>query len=778
MSQGQARPSPLSPQRDERERDLAKERFEAMKRQSPMLYGVILVNLIGVHLTTVPAATWSLAIALPVVTLMAFRVVYWQKQRPSSAARIDFDTELKKSYYFTLAFALVFSIWSLYSLVTGTPDQQKYVVVFASLAAVASATAMISFPRAAVIPLLLIGLPVALWLITAGSLSYAVVGISLAAAVALICRMLQQQDKALIAMVASRAAARSHEERFRLVSQATTDVIWDLDIASGALDWSDAIYAALNYRKEDVEPTLDWWVARIHPEDRDEVREHFETTVHGEEACFSSHYRFARGDGTYADIFDRGYIVRDLQGRPIRGVGTMQDISAQKRNEDLIRWSATHDSLTKLPNRLRFQEQLSLALQDAERRNLQVGVLQLDLDRFKDINDTFGHDAGDAVLIAIADRLSSKLRVGDMVARLGGDEFAVVLVGINDHLSVLKIAQSLLEGMRKPVIHDGHLIDCRTSIGASVFPVHGTRPAELLKKADLALYAAKKQGRGRLCVYQPNLSDESRRRSAMLKQARSAVDDDCIAPYYQPKIDLRTARIVGFEALLRWRGVDGGCNFPADIAAAFDDFELAREISQRMVEKVCIDLRHWLHNGIDFGHVAINAGTAEFRSPGFARKLLATLGDAGVPAKCVQIEITEKVFLGRGADYVHDALNDLKKAGISVALDDFGTGYAALSHLKDFPVDALKIDQSFVRDLGQKRDRAIVAAILKLAQTLGISSTGEGVETVEQAETLIRMGCGFAQGFLFSEAVPAGALPAMLDIQSSKTRMRWQAFAT
>lgn len=783
MTPAQARPSLPTLQLDEVQ-ELAKERFEAMKRQSPLLYGVVLVNLIGFHLVAASAATWSWAIALPVSVLMGYRVAYWQRQRRSAAPSVDYGAELNKSYYATLAFALLFSLWALHALVTGNPDQQKYVVLFATLAAVASATAMVSFPRAAILPLLLVAMPVAAWLITAGSLSYLVVGISLAAAVVLICRMLQQQDKALIAMIQSRAAlqqeqnrSRSDEERFRLVSQATRDVIWDLDISTSAVEWSDAIYTALHYRPKDVEPTLDWWVAGIHPDDRDEVLAHFEATVREGGTYFSSQYRFARADGSYAHIFDRGYIVRDLQGRPLRGVGAMQDISAQKEKEDLIRWGATHDSLTKLPNRLLFQEQLRLALQEAERSHSHVGVLHLDLDCFKDINDTFGHDAGDAVLISVADRLRSELRASDRVARLGGDEFAVILVGIDEHLHLTQIAESILQGMRDPIIHDRQLIDCRTSIGASVYPLHGTNPDELLKKADLALYAAKTHGRSRLCVYHEDLSEEHRRRAVMLSHARAALDDDRLVPYYQPKIDLRTAQIVGFEALLRWRGVEGELNVPAEIAAAFDDLELAREISRQMVVKVADDMRRWLDDGVDFGQIAVNAGTAEFRSPGFATELVAALNEAGVPASCLQVEVTEKVFLGRGADHVRHALDDLKRAGISLALDDFGTGYAALSHLKEFPVDALKIDQSFVRDLSQKRDKAIVAAMLKLAQTLGISSTAEGVETVEQAEILIKMGCDLAQGYLFSEAVPVAAVPAMLKVRSSDTSSRWQASA-
>jgi EAL domain-containing protein (putative c-di-GMP-specific phosphodiesterase class I) len=301
-------------------------------------------------------------------------------------------------------------------------------------------------------------------------------------------------------------------------------------------------------------------------------------------------------------------------------------------------------------------------------------------------------------------------------------------------------------------------------MGATMFPRHGRTPEELLKNADVALYAAKGAGRGIVTLFEPHMRDDVLRRTSMVQLARDAIRDDRIVPYYQPKLDLGTRSIIGFEALLRWRTPRGRIGVPAAIEAAFEDLEVAAAISDRMIERVIADMRTWLDRGVDFRTVAVNASAAEFRRDNFAQRLLEKLQRARIPTHCFQVEVTETVFLGRGAEYVHRALALLNRRGIKIALDDFGTGYASLRHLKQFPVDIIKIDQSFVRDMADDPgDEAIINAVINLGRSLGIRVVAEGIENEEQARRLLEMDCDFGQGFLFSKAVPAMRVPGLVE---------------
>jgi diguanylate cyclase (GGDEF)-like protein len=452
----------------------------------------------------------------------------------------------------------------------------------------------------------------------------------------------------------------------------------------------------------------------------------------------------------------------ETDGSAERLVVIARDVTHQKQSEERVRWIANHDPLTGLPNRLLFQERLD-EVSTGGGSGGGFALLLLDVDDFKRVNDTLGHDAGDALLCAFAERLRAATRADDFVARLGGDEFAVILNGVTQPDDVATAGEAILAALRQPHIHAGRILDCNASIGASLFPEHGTGRTELLKHADIALYVAKANWRGNLRIFDGGMRSEMQSRMSMLGIARQALRDDVIIPYYQPKIDLRTGEVAGFEALLRWRHATRGIQTPDSIAAAFEDLTTAAAISDRMVEKVIVDMRRWLDQGLAFGHVAINSAAAEFRKGDFAERLLERLHDAGIPAERLQLEVTETVFLGRGADYVERALKTLSKAGVQIALDDFGRGYASLSHLKQFPVDVLKIDRSFVADLGVDPDAAaIIRAVVNLGHSLDIEVVGEGIETVDQAQRLTNKGCHYGQGHLYSRAVGAEDVPEVV----------------
>ncbi|HTK70869.1 MAG TPA: bifunctional diguanylate cyclase/phosphodiesterase, partial [Croceibacterium sp.] len=348
-------------------------------------------------------------------------------------------------------------------------------------------------------------------------------------------------------------------------------------------------------------------------------------------------------------------------------------------------------------------------------------------------------------------------------ARLGGDEFAIVVPRLRGKDDLLSLSRSIQERMRAPFVHGGRVLDCRVSSGASMFPEHACSSRDILKCADTALYAAKAAGRATVTLYEPQMREDLQRRVTMVQLARKAIEDHRVVPYYQPKLDLQTGRVDGFEALLRWRNEKGRICPPGTIEAAFEDLEVAAAISDRMIDRVIADMRGWLDRGIAFGHVAVNASAAEFRRDNFAERVLDSLRRAAIPTRCFQLEVTETVFLGRGAEYVHRALALLNQQGVRIALDDFGTGYASLRHLKQFPVDLIKIDQSFVRDMEiDPGDEAIVRAVINLGKSLGIHVVAEGIESAQQAGSLQRLKCDFGQGFLFSKAVPASRVPPLV----------------
>lgn len=444
-------------------------------------------------------------------------------------------------------------------------------------------------------------------------------------------------------------------------------------------------------------------------------------------------------------------------------ISIARDITHQKVGEDRIRWAAHHDPLTQLPNRVLFQQTLDRSLVEARRKGTALTVLMMDLDDFKRTNDALGHDAGDALLKEFADRLKETVRADDMVARLGGDEFAVLLQGVSEDDDVEAAVQAILTSIKAPCLFDGKLLDIRTSVGASTFPSHGRTRVELMKHADIALYSAKSSGRGVLRIFEAAMRAEAQKRLSMLALARDAIRNDRIVANYQPKVELRTGHLNGFEALLRWKHPTKGLQDPGTIAAAFQDGVIAAEISDCMLRSVISDMRRWTDAGVPFGHVAVNAAAAEFRSGDFAEKLLEGLRRADLPTSCLQLEVTETVFLGRGAENVESTLNALAKEGIQIALDDFGTGYASLSHLNKFPVHTIKIDRSFVSKIEtSEHDAAIVRAVIKLGRSLGIEIVAEGIETERQAQFLRKLRCRSGQGYLFGKAVSAVAVPSLI----------------
>jgi diguanylate cyclase (GGDEF)-like protein/PAS domain S-box-containing protein len=509
------------------------------------------------------------------------------------------------------------------------------------------------------------------------------------------------------------------------------------------------------------------WTDLLPPSAVEEAQRALSVARKGGRARFTAEVITAEGTTAWWDIIAAPVVGDD--GQPTSLVVIARDITHQKTSEEQALWAANHDVLTGLPNRAFFQQRLDQYMKHADKVDSGFGLLLLDVDNFKRVNDTLGHDTGDALLRTIAARLKLATRADDLVVRLGGDEFAVVVAGASDAGKIEAAAKSILHKLRESCSHTGRLLECLASIGASLYCPGGMDKVELMKQADIALYEAKDAGKATFRIFDPSMRKEMQRRLSMLSVAREALRRNRIVPFYQPKMNLQTGRLAGFEALLRWRHPGRGIQTPDTMAAAFQDASLAKEISDRMIALVIKDVQGWIRAGVRFGHVAINAAAAEMKRGDFAERLLERLATAGVPTRCFQVEVTETVFLGEGADYVEHALKTLSAAGVRICLDDFGTGYASLSHLKKFPVDIIKIDRSFLRDLHRHQDNdAIVRTVITLGKGLGIKVVAEGIETPAQSAYLRKHGCEYGQGFLFAAAVPRKDVPTLVAAMSAR----------
>jgi diguanylate cyclase (GGDEF)-like protein len=457
----------------------------------------------------------------------------------------------------------------------------------------------------------------------------------------------------------------------------------------------------------------------------------------------------------------------DVGGSPCT-ISSLVDITHRKIVEERIWQAAHHDALTGLPNRALFQATLETAISRAQATGSSLGLILVDLDAFKEINDALGHDAGDVVLKEAARRLKSVAGAGDLVARLGGDEFVVVVSGdgstdgiFSERLQAL--AEKILDVLDPALPLNGRLVAPRASLGLAVFPDHGHQSVDLFTNADLALYASKGAGRRRATLFVPSLRVETEARGTIAREMRVALDEGGLVPFYQPKIELRDGQVVGFEALARWQHPSRGLLTPADFMSAFDDPEIGAAVGHCLLRRICADVAGWLAQGLDPGRVFLNLSSAQFAQDDLARTIFDEIARAGLNPDRIGIEVTETVLLGGHGDRVAPVLDALHAGGLSIALDDFGTGYASLTHLKQFPVSEIKVDRSFVRDLERDADdAAIVTAVLHLGRSLGLDVTAEGVETPAQARFLEKQGCAYAQGYLYSKPMPPSRVPWFL----------------
>ena len=459
----------------------------------------------------------------------------------------------------------------------------------------------------------------------------------------------------------------------------------------------------------------------------------------------------------------RGFIV--TENERYLGVGTVLALlqasnETNRRGVAQIARLAHFDPLTDLPNRVLFQKSLSEALARRSRKGDALAVHFVDLDRFKTVNDTLGHPLGDALLKIAAERLRGCVREGDTVARLGGDEFAVVQTGLDDAHGATRLAARIVEAMAAPFDLQGHHVVIGASVGVSLAPTDGDDADELLKKADMALYRAKADGRGAYHFFERAMDEQLQARRALELDLRRALQAGEFELVYQPLYHLGHERVTGCEALLRWRHPERGTVSPADFIPLAEEIGLIVQLGEWVLRRACAEAANWPEHV----RLAVNLSPAQFRDRGLVRTVVSALAASGLSANRLELEITESVLLQDSAANM-TMLHELKALGVRISMDDFGTGYSSLSYLRSFPFDKIKIDQTFVRDILHDSDAlAIIKAVLDLGASMGVTTTAEGVETHEQLAILRREGCGQVQGYLLGKPEPLSELTARSGI--------------
>ena len=547
-------------------------------------------------------------------------------------------------------------------------------------------------------------------------------------------------------------ALRESEARYRLMAEHSTDLISRSTPAGIVIYASDASRRLLGYEPTELvgHSIYDY----IDPRDAEEVRQ-LSKLIHGSHPMTFS-YRVRRKDGslTWFETMSRG-VPDPSTDKLVEIVSVSRDVSERKRVEEQIEYEAYHDALTGLPNRRLFRDRLTIALAHARRMRQPLGVLFLDLDRFKYVNDTLGHSLGDELLKAVALRLKAALREEDSIARMGGDEFTVLVGNLHHPDDVVKVAQKLLETVAQPIRVEGQDLFITTSIGIAMFPTDGETAERLLKNADHAMYRAKDAGRNAARMFTPAMNIRALERMSTETSLRGALERGELLLHYQPQINVATNEMVGVEALLRWNRPDLGVVDPMSFVPIAEETRMIVPIGEWALREACRQAKEWQRTRYPHLRMAVNLSPHQFQNNELPAQIAAALEETGFAPGDLELEITESIAL-HNSDRTVAMLRHLRDMGVRIAVDDFGTGHSSLHYLRSFPVDSVKIDQGFVHEIeSSAADRAIISAVIRMAHGLGLRVTAEGVETEAQIEFLREQGCEEAQGFLFGRPMAA-----------------------
>jgi diguanylate cyclase (GGDEF)-like protein/PAS domain S-box-containing protein len=557
---------------------------------------------------------------------------------------------------------------------------------------------------------------------------------------------------------------KESEERFRSLVQNTSDIITILD-ADGTIDYiSPAVERVTGYKPEEQIGTDAF--RPVHPDDREQALSIFAEVLKSPGLHPPLEFRMPHKDGSWRYL---EHVVNNLLEDPaVRGVVvTSWDVTERKALEEQLRHQAFHDPLSGLPNRALFMDRLEHAFVRANRRGDKIAVLFTDLDNFKVINDSLGHEVGDQLLVAVAERIKHCLRPEDTAARLGGDEFTILIEAVDSMTDAVRVAERIAEILQPPFALDQHEVFSTTSIGIALSSPLQKQPADLLRHADLAMYRAKHKGKARYEVFEPGMGTDALERLRLENELRRALERGEFKVYYQPVVALEGGRIVGAEALVRWEHPIRGLLLPEEFLSVAEETGLIARIGEKVLREACHQVRAWQvrYPSEPPLMVSVNLSPKQLFRPELIAEVLA---ETEIYPGSLHLEITESTMMSNGVHSANHALRSLKDLSVELAVDDFGMGYSSLSYLKHFPVDFLKIDRSFIAGLGQDADSAskdaeIVSAMIDLTHALGLKAVAEGVETSEQLTRLRVMKCDRAQGNYFWEPLPSGALAVILE---------------
>jgi diguanylate cyclase (GGDEF)-like protein/PAS domain S-box-containing protein len=558
-------------------------------------------------------------------------------------------------------------------------------------------------------------------------------------------------------LMREQARLRETSSKLERLLSASPTLLYTLAVENGQMrtTWISAnVERILGFTTaEALDPS--WWWEHVHPEDRAGASANLSELVASGQRLHQ--YRFLDRDGRLHWVHDEMRLLCDAAGKPVEIVGTWTDISATKYSEQQLEHLSHFDPLTDLPNRSLLRSRLSHAIDEARGHDALIAVLYIDLDRFKNVNESLGHPAGDEVLAKIARRLSSGIDGDHMLARLGGDEFAIVMEDLNSPAEAATLARKIIALIEQPVwVSGGQDVILSASVGISLFPSDGDSATELIQHADAALYRAKDQGRSTAQFYLSELTAAANERLELELQLRRAQERGEFRVFYQPLLSLNGASAtIGAEALLRWQPPGGEMIGPDRFIPLAEETGLIVPIGEWVLQEACAQARQWLERGLRFGPLAVNLSVRQFRQSDIVKIVSDVLARTGLPAACLELEITESALM-TDVDDVVSRLDALRQLGVGLAVDDFGTGYSSLAYLKRFPLHKLKIDQSFIRGLEPgSNDEAIVTATIAMARSLGLKTHAEGVETEAQLQILRELGCHAYQGYIVSRPVPA-----------------------
>jgi diguanylate cyclase (GGDEF)-like protein/PAS domain S-box-containing protein len=552
-------------------------------------------------------------------------------------------------------------------------------------------------------------------------------------------------------------ALRESEAKFRTLAESAASAIFIYQ-GNGFRYVNRGAEALTGYSREEL-LGLNFWEV-VHPDHRELVRQRGMARQQGR--AVSERYEFKvltkHGEERWVDFTAA---LTEFGGQPA-ALGTAFDITDRKLAQELIHHQAYHDALTGLPNRMLLADRLNLALAHAHRQQGSLAVMFLDLDHFKLVNDTLGHSLGDRLLTALAERLKACVREDDTVARVGGDEFVLLLPGISRGEDAAKIAQKVLDYVSKPLLLDGHELFVTTSVGIGMYPSDGEETESLLKNADSAMYRAKEMGRNNYQLFTPAMNARAVLRLSLESGLRRGLERGEFALYYQPIVTLGSRSIAGVESLVRWRHPERGLIEPADFIPLAEDSRLILPLGQWVLEQACLQMRLWREAGLAPLRIAVNLSARQFQQRDLIRTVHQALKEARLSPASLELEITESAAM-QNVDLTVGMLYGLREMGVRIAMDDFGTGHSSLSYLKRFPIDAIKIDQSFIRDMTvDPYDAAIVSGVVDMAHSLKLRVVAEGVESEEQAAFLRGLRCDEMQGYLFARPLPAEGLLEVL----------------